>query len=84
MLRLLLLFFLVIAVTYGLPALILWLAFDLSLLQIVVLSGIIGTLLVVALSALDAPAFLLPEKRRKTRGKRGNEVQRRAAGRTEN
>lgn len=65
MLRLLLLFFLVVSVTYGLPALFLWLAFDLSLLQIVVLSGIIGTLLVVALSALDAPASLKPRKKKK-------------------
>lgn len=65
MLRLLLLFLLVISIAYGLPALILWLAFDLSLLQIAVLSGGIGTLLVVALSALDAPASLKPPRKRK-------------------
>ncbi|HEY1053170.1 MAG TPA: hypothetical protein VGE39_25545 [Prosthecobacter sp.] len=67
MLRLLLLFFLVVSVVYGLPALILWCAFDLSLLQIVVISGIIGTLLIVVLSALDAPAFLAPGGRKKAR-----------------
>lgn len=70
MLLLLFQFLLAISLAYGVPALILWLTFDLSALQIVVLSGIIGTLLIVALSALDAPDFLQPGKRRKTRGRR--------------
>ncbi|MGV3662949.1 MAG: hypothetical protein ACO1TE_22380 [Prosthecobacter sp.] len=67
MLLLLFQFMLVVSVAYGVPALLLWLAFDLSLLQIVVFSGIAGTLLIVALSALDAPAFLQPKKRGKRR-----------------
>lgn len=74
MMRLLSLYFLVISVAYGLPALILWLLFDLSLLQIVALSGLIGTVVITVLSALEAPAFMLPEKRRKARGKRKAEM----------
>ncbi len=74
MMQLLFLYFLVISVTYGLPALFLWLLFDLSLLQIAALSGLIGTVVITVLSVLEAPVFMLPEKRRKTRGKGKAEV----------
>lgn len=67
MLPLLLFYLMVVIASYGIPALIVWLALGLPLQQVVILSGIIGSMAITLLSALDPPACLQPKKGAKPR-----------------